>query len=334
MRGRGIHYDVGFSPNGHSTRERFDKRQVASEMKVIAEQLHCNAVRVSGGDPERLSIAGELAADCGLEVWYAPFPCELSAAELPAYFDECAQRAEQLRGTGAPVVFVCGCELSLFARGFIPGRTFSDRMEVLRSSPQDRDRSLREIPDRINPLLAEIASIVRSRFRGRISYASIPIEHVDWEPFDIIGIDAYRSRHNQSTYAQSLRESVGLGKPVAITEVGCCTYRGAGAMGAAGWFVLDEDGTVPAGTERDEGEQVRYMDSLLPLFEAEGIDTVFWFTFANYHCPHRPDPRLDLDVTSYGIVAVADDAAPGRLPWTPKEAFHALARHYAPSCAR
>ena len=116
--GCGIHYDVGFSPSGASTRERFDVDQVAAEMTVIVEQLHCTAVRVSGGDPSRRGAAAELAAARGLEVWYSPFPCERADAELVPYFFECARRAEKLRVEGARVVLVCGCELSLFARGF------------------------------------------------------------------------------------------------------------------------------------------------------------------------------------------------------------------------
>jgi hypothetical protein len=36
-------------------------------------------------------------------------------------FEECAGHAEELRREGARVVFVTGCELSLFAAGFLPG---------------------------------------------------------------------------------------------------------------------------------------------------------------------------------------------------------------------
>ena len=81
MRGKGINYDTGFYPGGVSTREHFDPALVGREMRVIADDLHCPAVRISGGDPGRLSVAGELAAAAGLEVWFAPFPCELGTGE-------------------------------------------------------------------------------------------------------------------------------------------------------------------------------------------------------------------------------------------------------------
>ena len=92
MRGKGINYDTGFSPGGRNSREDFDAGIVRREMHGIARELHCTAVRVSGGDPGRLSIAGELAAAEGLEVWFAPFPCELSTEQLAPLFADCAKR--------------------------------------------------------------------------------------------------------------------------------------------------------------------------------------------------------------------------------------------------
>ena len=105
MRGKGINYDTGFSPGGRGSREHFDAGIVRAEMRVIARELRCTAVRISGGDPGRLSTAGELAAAEGLEVWFAPFPCELTTGQLAPLFADCADRAEHLRRGGANVVW-------------------------------------------------------------------------------------------------------------------------------------------------------------------------------------------------------------------------------------
>lgn len=105
-------------------------------MQVIAEDLHCTAVRVSGGDPERLSIAARHAAAVGLEMWFSPHPCELTTAQMQPYYLGCAERAEQLRRDGATVVMVAGCELSLFTRGYLPGDTFSARVQTLTGSAE------------------------------------------------------------------------------------------------------------------------------------------------------------------------------------------------------
>lgn len=333
MRGRGVQYDTGTFPGGDSTRRTFDPRTVERELRIIAEELHCTTVRITGGDPERLSTAAQFAAAAGLQVWYSPFPCEMTEEQMLPYFAECADRAEALRRQGVDVVLATGCELSLFARGYLPGETFGDRMHTLRAEPSVREAALASIPERVNGFLAEVTKTVRPRFAGPVSYASIPIEHIDWSPFDIVAVDAYRNIRNAETYRDQLRQYFSHGKPVVVTEVGCCTFQGAGDLGAGGWTVIGPDGRIAPGTVRDEGEQVRYMNDLLPLFEEEGIDTVFWFSFAGFELPHRPgDPPTDLDLGSYGIVKMLDglpaQAFPG-MPWEPKEAFHALARHYA-----
>ena len=83
---------------------------------------------------------------------------------------------------------------------------------------------------------------------------------------------------------------------------------------------------------RDEGEQVAYLHDLLEIFEQEGLDSAFWFTFAGYELPHRSDPRYDLDMASYGVVKILEEgqgSAYSGLGWEPKESFYALAAAYA-----
>ncbi|MFG2826006.1 hypothetical protein ACGFWI_00750 [Streptomyces sp. NPDC048434] len=326
-----MQYDTGTYPNGETTNPAFTPDLAARDMRIIAEELHCNTVRITGGDPARISAAAEAAAEAGLAVWYSPFPCEMTEEQLLPYFVDCVDRAEVLRRAGADVVLATGCEISIFNRGYLPGETFNDRMETLRAAPEVREQALAVIPERLNAFLAEVTKAVRPRFGGPLSYASIPIEHIDWTPFDLVGVDAYRNTRNATTYREDLREYFAHGKPVAVTEAGCCAYRGAGDMGAAGWLVVGADGTVTPGTVRDEGEQVRYMGDLLPVFEEEGVDTAFWFSFVCYALPHRKDPLRDVDLGSYGIVKVLDGERGTTypdMPWEPKEAFHALARHY------
>jgi hypothetical protein len=47
MRARGINYDTGTFPGNSLTRKTFDSQAVRREMAVIAEDLHCDAVRAS-----------------------------------------------------------------------------------------------------------------------------------------------------------------------------------------------------------------------------------------------------------------------------------------------
>jgi hypothetical protein len=131
MRARGINYDTGTFPAGQLTRKTFDPGTVRREMAMIAGDLHCDAVRVSGREGERLGMAARHAADAGLEVWFAPFPVDLPPRQLLPFLTDCAQRAEAVRQAGAEVVFVTGCEMSAFCSGFLPGDTYKDRLQAM-----------------------------------------------------------------------------------------------------------------------------------------------------------------------------------------------------------
>ncbi|WP_328378663.1 hypothetical protein OHB13_25865 [Streptomyces sp. NBC_00440] len=359
MRRHGINYDTGFTPIGEEiSRQDFDPGVVRREMRIIADELHCDAVRVSGGDPDRLSTAAEAAAAAGLEVWFAPFPCGLRPDALHDVLLDCADRAEAVRRTGAETVYVTGCEITLFNHGFFAGATLFERMAVLKGAAGGDRRALyTEAMEKLGGFLRETAEAVRPRFGGRLSYASGPWERIDWTPFDIVGVDAYRAAHNEQHFREEVRGHLAHGKPVVATEFGCCTYRGAGLRGGTGWTIVDEQAQPPAldgEYTRDEGEQVRYFDELLTVFEEEGFDAAFWFSFAGYGAPHRPDdPRHDLDMAAYGVVKMLDapvlggSAARGTAPggsaagapdspyaglgWEPKEVFHAMAARYGRS---
>lgn len=314
MRARGINYDTGTFPGHLLTRKTFDPERVRHEMAAIADDLHCDAVRISGHDAERLSIAARHAADTGLEVWLSPFPADLRPRQILPFFADCAQRAEALRQDGAQVVFVTGGELSAFAHGFLPGDTYLDRLHAMATADIPWWTSLGPVPERLNTFLAQAATTVRAHFGGRITYASGLWEPVDWGPFDLVGIDAYRTAQNADTFRAHLREALSHGKPVAVTEYGTCAYRGAGDLGGMAW-------QPPQGAIPDEDEQVRYLNELLDIFEEEDVDTALWFSFANYDKPR------DRDIASYGVVRMLDETR-----WEPKKVFHAMStRHRRPN---
>ncbi|MGG2465999.1 hypothetical protein ACO0M4_40620 [Streptomyces sp. RGM 3693] len=313
MRARGINYDTGFLPGDEISRKDFNEAVVRRDMAVIARELHCDAVRISGGRPERLSTAARCAVEAGLEVWFAPFPVDLTPDELLPFFAECARRAEEVRRSGAEVVFVAGCELSAFCKGFIPGDGYGERLRAMATADLDWWMSLGPVAERLNAVLAEVAAVVRAHFGGRVTYASGPWEEIDWTPFDLVGVDAYRAAYNADTFREELRGHAAHGKPVAVTEFGTCPYEGAGELGGLAW-------QPPAGAVPDEGEQVRYFTELLDAFEAEGVDTALWFTFAGFGRVTR-----DADLSSYGVVRMTDAEA----HWEPREVFRAMAERYA-----
>ncbi|GAA0964105.1 hypothetical protein [Actinocorallia libanotica] len=310
MRARGINYDTGFLPGEGLSRRAFTPETVRHDMEVISGVLHCDAVRVSGRDPERLSIAARHAADAGLEVWFAPFPVDLPAAELLPFLAACARRAEALRRRGAEVVFVAGCEISAFCGGFLPGETYGDRLSAMAGADLEWWTSLGPAQERLSAFLAQAAEAIRAHFGGRITYAAGPWESIDWGPFDIVGVDAYRAAYNTDTFRSELRGHLAHGKPVAVTEYGTCAYQGAGERGGSAW-------EAPPDAVPDEDEQVRYFTELLDVFEEEGVDTALWFTFAGYG---RTGAR---DLGSYGVVRMLDETR-----WEPKKVFHTMAARH------
>jgi hypothetical protein len=339
MRGKGISYDTGFITNGRNVRPSFDPEVVERELRIIRDDLHCNAVRVMGGDPERLELAATCAAELGLEVWFSPYPLELTTDEVLSLFADCAERAERLRRRGAEVVFVTGAELSLMSKGFLPGDTFGERLEQLLGQPHRLPELIPGVAGRVNEFLARAAAVVRERFGGKLTYAGIQLERVDWGCFDIVSMDLYRSAEVADRFAGGVRAYAAQGKPLAITEFGAATYRGAGDRGARGLEIVeyDQDTGAPVRLDgeyvRDEEGQARYLRELLEVFEAAGVDSTFVFTFALHDYPHRPDrdPRHDLDLASYGIVKVLEDGHGETypdMPWEPKAAFRMLAEYH------
>ncbi|MBF6469292.1 hypothetical protein IU427_29575 [Nocardia beijingensis] len=338
MRAEGISYETGFIHAGRFSRARFDPETAAEELRVIRDDLHCNAVRVIGGDPGRLEIAAAVAADLGLEIWFSPYPLESTTEEMLALFADCAERAERIRQRGAEVVFVTGAELSLMHPGFLPGDSIDERVRLLTTRPDDLGELVVEASRRVNDFLGKAVATVRERFGGLVTYASVPLERVDWTPFDIVSVDLYRTAEIADRFGEGVRTLVATGKPVAITEFGAATFAGAGDLGAQGLQIVEYDdtrGPVRLNGEytRDEAGQARYLRELLEIFDAEGVDSAFVFVLALYDHVHRPggDPRDDLDLASYGVVKVLEDR-PGEtypdLAWEPKAAFTTLADYY------
>lgn len=330
MRAKGIGYDTGFERGGKFNRP-FDPGLVRRELAVIRDDLHCTAVRLIGTDLDRIEFAAREAAALGLEVWFSPFPWDRTPEEILDLLADGAARAERLRVAGAEVVFVTGAELSLFNHGFLPGDGIEERLGNLLA---DREL-LTGLSEQVNEFLARAVAVVRARFGGRVTYASVPLERVDWAPFDIVSVDAHRSKEVADIYQEGIRSLVAAGKPVAITEFGVTPYRGAADLGARCGEIVEYDGDVPVRLNgayvRDEEEQARYFRELLAVFEAEGVDAAFACTFVCYGLVHRADPREDLDMASWGVVKVLENGSgatyPG-LPWEPKAAFGALADCY------
>ena len=72
MRIKGIVYDTGFLNAGVTTKDTFDTNLIKREMHIIKNDLHCNAVRITGGDAVRLETVAALAASAAAASSAAP----------------------------------------------------------------------------------------------------------------------------------------------------------------------------------------------------------------------------------------------------------------------
>ncbi len=344
MRLYGINYDVGFASGGTTTHEPFDPDMVRREMHIIRADLHCDAVRISGADPDRLEIAARHAAEAGVEVWYSPFTNGPTSDELLELLIDGAERAERLRRDGASLVFLTGSEISLFNAGFVPGDTHEERLRAL-TDPAHRTATPPAVRARVNAFLTRAVSAVRERFGGLVSYAALPFEGVDWTPFDVIASDAgYSDAASAPNLRAGLRTQTSQGKPFAVTEFGCAPYRGAAERASRSGEIVEFDEharpvRLSAVVVRDEAEQARYVRELLQIYAEEDVEAAFVYTFARWDLPTSSDPARDFDLASFGIVKVLEEGRTGTtypgLPWEPKAAFHALADYgRARACGR
>ncbi len=333
---RGIVYDTGCeTTSGRVSRVVFDEQQVAVEMRVIARDLHCTAVRIVGNDAHRLALAARLAGAEGLALWLSPVAHDRPASDLLALVEQVAGLCGELERAGHDVVLVVGWETSAFVRGMISGRTTFDRLRTLASIPRLLVSTARHgsFNKRLNEHLADAVAVARQDFKGPLTYAAGMWEDVDWSRFDIVGVDAYRDSGNAESFVRLMAAFANHGKPFAALEFGCCTYRGAAARGALGWTVADPVARqVTADVVRDEMEQADYLESVYRQLEHAGSSATFPFTFASYSYPTLRN-GVDLDVGAYGIVRTFEEPNPNsaypEMPWEPKLAFHRLAALYA-----
>lgn len=330
---RGIHYDTGtnYWP-GQLSRQIWNRAVVHEEMRVIRDQLHCNAINISGTNIQRLEQAAAAAFSHGLQVWMQPRLFDTTKQDMLTYLGEVATTAESLRQRHGKLVLNVGCELSMFTQGFIEGSNFQERLATLSASPVP---PFPEINKALAEHLAAASEIARKHFKGEITYSPIPWEDVDWKLFDIVSANYYRDADNRSTYVKGLRRLWRHGKPVVITEFGCCTFEGAEQRGGMGFDIIDFEQSPPRireGYVRSEQTRATEIADLLRIYGEEMIDGAFVYQFLSEGEVHSPDPRYDLDMASHAIVkSHGIDLARGTIRWEPKLAFHEIARIYGQS---
>ncbi|WP_330172708.1 abortive infection protein [Streptomyces sp. NBC_01498] len=320
---KGVDYDTGTNYSGGAAPPPpYPDDVVRSHMALIRDELHANSVTVLGTDIDRLAAYAGFAAEAGLHVWLQPRLIEGDPEATVAQLGAAAEAAERLRQRHGEVDLNVGCELTIFGSGMVPGDTFVERSAKL-ALPEWWPR-LPEFSERLDVLLARAVEVARARFGGRLTYGGALWERVDWSGFDFVGQNYYRMAYNSEHYVDGLRAHLDHGKPLLITEFGCCTFEGAAAAGPTGYDIVDRSADPPVlngDYVRSEREQADCLTELLDLYETHGVHGAYVYEFAAAK-PYSPVPARDLDMASFGLLKSVDGG------WEPKESFRAVAERY------
>ncbi|MFD0343078.1 abortive phage infection protein [Streptomyces sp. NPDC127117] len=327
LKHRGICYTVGA---GETPGTAWSTARMRADLRAIRNDLHATSIEVTGDGVDRLDATASEAAELGLHIWLQPTLGDRPASEILDHLAETGRHLERLRRQGARADLSVGCEFWLFVPGIVPGDDAQERIRNLMEGNFDPEQMMR----RLSEFTARAAAVGRSVFGGKLSYAAAQDDEVDWNLFDIVGIDYYSYFPDRADYVRELRSYLRWGKPLAITEFGTCTYAGAPEQGGMGWDTIDHTKQPPeikGDLVRSERTQAAYLTELLGVFEEMGLYAAMAFEFVTADAPHSPVPRYDLDMASYAVVKPVKDRfedPESDWHWEPKQAFHALARCY------
>ncbi|CAM5717933.1 hypothetical protein SALBM311S_10423 [Streptomyces alboniger] len=328
LRRRGVVYTVG---EGETPATAFSTARMRADLRAVRDDLHADTVDVTGDGVERLTATAAEAAELGLHVWLQPTLGDVPERDILEHLAESGRFAERLRRQGASVELSVGCEFWLFVPGIIPGANVFERIENLQNGTVDRELMQR----RLDRFTAKAAKTGRSVFRGRLSYAAAQDDRVDWNLFDVVGIDYYSYFRERERLREGVDAVPAVGQAPRDHRVRHLRVRRRAPDGRDGLDIVDYDKNPPeikGDLVRSERVQAAYLTDLLDVFESMGLYAAMAFEFVTADAPHRPDdPRHDVDLASYGITkAIKDrpDDPRSDWHWEPKEAFHALARRY------
>ena len=344
MKIKGVSYDAG-RVMGTNWRPEFNPRVVIREFEIIKNDLHCNAVRICGRDIKRLIFAAREALKQGFDVWLSPEMWDNGMYETYSYIKKTAEAAEMLRLQWPDkLVFVVGSELTLFMRGIVPGKRFLDR---LKNPGLWENVKAGKHNEPLGKFLSRTVEGVRKVFHGKVTYASLIWENVDWNIFDIIGVDHYWDDRIKESYVDMLAPFSSFKKPVVITEFGFRTFTGADKAGATGlgnadYFSLFLHSLPMIGRffrprvkiihGRDEALQAHSLTEQLKILDSAGVEGGFIMTFVSPIYPYDDEPQYDLDRDNFSLVKSFPAGKRGEtypdMPWEPKQAFYSVAEYY------
>ncbi len=296
-------------------RANLTAKQLSTDFKLIKE-AGANAVRIHCSDSKQLIRATKVALDNSLYVWMSPRFINDNEKSTLKKLRIVAKDAEKLRkGFDEKLVFVVGNEFTLDTAGLLPQLpikihpwradnciSFIFQIKSLLYNKQalgnvsiinEAEKYLHSIDVKLNSFLKQATSTVRDQFKGKVTYCAAMWENVDWRSFnfDYICSNEYISAKNQEICKNHLLELKKFGKPLIVSEFGCCTYEGAFEYGggAAGMYFR-----IKKKLKYSQDEQVKAIKESFRIFREVGVDGCFCYVLVK--------PFLvKFDINSFGI---------------------------------
>lgn len=340
MKLKGINYDIGiqfFYGNPESINNVWDKEIFKRELAIIRDELGCNAIRLSGTDEDDMICGTEMVLQAGMDCWVSPHYIDAPLDELERRTKAVAAGAEPLRAKypNNEVVFIYGCELQHFSP-FLPGNNFGERLALIMTP--EWPKLLAEATEKLGKFFEKVIPGIREVFGGRVTYTTVTLEPIDWTPFDIVGLDAYKNTNTIPAFMKDLKSYKKIAdeqnKEFYCLETGYGCFAECRDVAGANNMSLDltPEGVLNRVAVRDEKAQADALVDAMEDILSVGACGIFPFTFINGKLTHSEDPLHDLDMIGYSIVKTYEDGRAGSVfegvNWDPKEVFYALKEFY------
>jgi exo-beta-1,3-glucanase (GH17 family) len=338
---KGINYNAGIEYNSSiNSNDKIDLKKLKEDL-ILIKKLNCNTIRTYGSHIDKLIVYSEEMLKQGFNVWISPRLIDGNKKQTIKFIKKSSKEAEKLRKKYRKVVFIIGNELLIDSKAVFDAPNLFNRVDILKSYLNFKSNLKNEVPklkkiyksmqkfvEKTDKTIKNFVEILRietsNNFKGKITYASLPFEEINWNNFNIVGVNLYKNKWNADTYINELRKFKSHGKPVAITEFGTCPYKGSSKTGGSSFNIVDyKTKKIIKGIIRDENEQSKYLKELINMYSKENIFATFIFDFKEEWKTHSKNPSRDLDLSSFGIVKVLKNKKV-----IPKKAFNIVKKLY------
>ena len=300
MKFKGITYNAGIDYNQRGDGKNMDTQEFLYDLKYI-KKMNCNSIRLYGSHNKKLLTYTKLALQNGFIVWASPRYIGKSKDETIKLLLDFSDKLEKLR-SGNNIFLIIGNEFAIDMDGLVPGDTQMQRARNYKKTSSEV----------LNNIFSEFVPKIRNVFGGKMTYAALITEDIDYSLFDYIGLNYYWHWKNMFNYSSRLKNlSKKYHKKIIITEFGTCCYKFASCLNGAAYYPiqelrLHEKPILKWLVMRNEMEQIRCIKRCFKAFKKANVEGAFIFDYAEKWKIYVPETG-DMDLASFGVMRCYPD---------------------------